>query len=88
MHGRIECSDAERQARPDLAPCIPIFDHLGWSKIHPDQERAFLITPYGLRSKVSASSPVKIDRCGRLGGRSTPARNLSDAKPNRSELAT
>jgi|GEM_PF-6155437 len=95
MHGRIESSDAEW--RPDRAACFPNFDPFGWSKIHSNQERAFLITSYGLCPKVSTSSPVKIDSKGspldgsgrgRIGGRATPARNLSDAKPNRSELAT
>ena len=27
-----ECSDAEWQARQDLAACYRIFDHLGWGE--------------------------------------------------------
>jgi ribulose-5-phosphate 4-epimerase/fuculose-1-phosphate aldolase len=70
MHRRIECSDAEWQARLDLAACYRIFDHLGWSESiynHisvrvPDHEGAFLINPFGLLfSEVCASNLVKID---------------------------
>lgn len=66
----IECSDAEWQARLDLAACYRIFDHMGWSESiynHislgvPDQEDAFLINPFGLLySEVTASNLVKID---------------------------
>jgi len=67
---KIECSDAEWQARQELAACYRIFDHLGWSESvynHisvkvPDEEGAFLINPYGLLySEVCASNLVKID---------------------------
>lgn len=66
----IECSDAEWQARLQLAACYRIYDLLGWSESvynHislkvPDEEGAFLINPYGLLySEVSASNLVKID---------------------------
>ncbi len=65
-----ECSEAEWQARLDLAACYRIFDHLGWSESiynHisikvPDEEDAFLINPFGLLyDEVTASNLVKID---------------------------
>lgn len=70
MHRRIECSEAEWQARLDLAACYRIFDLLGWSESiynHisvkvPGEDGAFLINPYGLLySEVTASNLVKID---------------------------
>ena len=70
MHRNIDCSDAEWQARQELAACYRIFDHLGWSESiynHislrvPAEDRAFLINPYGLLySEVCASNLVKID---------------------------
>ncbi|WP_309750963.1 class II aldolase/adducin family protein [Novosphingobium sp.] len=70
-HARnIECSEAEWQARLELAACYRIFDHLGWSESiynHisvkvPNEEGAFLINPFGLLySEVCASNLVKID---------------------------
>jgi len=70
-HSRnIDCSEAEWQARLELAACYRIFDHLGWSESvynHisvkvPDEEGAFLINPYGLLyNEVCASNLVKID---------------------------
>ena len=70
-HGRnLDCSEAEWQARQELAACYRIFDLLGWSESvynHisvrvPDEEGAFLINPYGLLySEVCASNLVKID---------------------------
>lgn len=70
MHRKIECSEAEWQARLDLAACYRIFDHFGWSESiynHislrvPGEDNAFLINPYGLLySEVCASNLVKID---------------------------
>jgi ribulose-5-phosphate 4-epimerase/fuculose-1-phosphate aldolase len=70
-HSRnLDCSEAEWQARLELAACYRIFDHLGWSESvynHisvklPDEDGAFLINPYGLLySEVCASNLVKID---------------------------
>lgn len=70
-HSRnIDCSEAEWQARLELAACYRIFDHLGWSELvynHisvkvPGEEGAFLINPYGLLyNEVCASNLVKID---------------------------
>jgi ribulose-5-phosphate 4-epimerase/fuculose-1-phosphate aldolase len=65
-----ECSDAEWQARQDLAACYRIFDHLGWgesiynhiSVAVPGEEDTFLINPFGLLyDEVTASNLVKID---------------------------
>ena len=70
MHRKIECSEAEWQARLDLAACYRIFDHFGWSESiynHislrvPGEDNAFLINPFGLLySEVCASNLVKID---------------------------
>ena len=70
MHRNLDCSDAEWQARQDLAACYRIFDMLGWSEwIYnhislrvPGEDGAFLINPYGLLySEVCASNLVKID---------------------------
>lgn len=75
----IDCSDAEWQARLDLAACYRIFDHFGWSESiynHislrvPDEDGAFLINPFGLLySEVCASNLVKIDVQGNTLGSS------------------
>ncbi len=72
---RIECSEAEWQARLDLAACYRIFDHLGWSESiynHisvkvPGEDNAFLINPFGLLyDEVTASNLVKIDIDGNV----------------------
>ena len=70
-HSRnLDCTEAEWQARLELAACYRIFDHLGWSESiynHisvkvPGEEGAFLINPFGLLySEVCASNMVKID---------------------------
>ena len=66
----LDCSEAEWQARQELAACYRIFDMLGWGESiynHisvkvPDEEDAFLINPFGLLySEVCASNLVKID---------------------------
>ncbi len=65
-----ECSEAEWQARLDLAACYRIFDHLGWSEsiynhisvAVPGEKDTFLINPFGLLyDEVTASNLVKID---------------------------
>ena len=75
MKPRIECSDAEWQARLDLAACYRIFDHLGWSESiynHisvkvPGENDAFLINPFGLMyDEVTASNLVKVDIDGNV----------------------
>ena len=63
-------SEAEWEARQQLAACYRVFDMLGWSEMiynHitvkiPDEDGAFLINPFGLHfSEVKASNLVKID---------------------------
>ncbi|MDH4189313.1 MAG: class II aldolase/adducin family protein [Betaproteobacteria bacterium] len=66
----IPITDAERQARVQLAAAYRIFDHLGWVEMifnHitvrvPGPERLFLINPFGLHYReVTASNLVLID---------------------------
>jgi len=73
-------SEAEWQARQELAACYRIFDLLGWSESvynHisvkvPDEGNAFLINPYGLLySEVTASNLVKVDIDGNTVGPGT-----------------
>jgi ribulose-5-phosphate 4-epimerase/fuculose-1-phosphate aldolase len=63
-------SEAEWNARQELAACYRVFAMLGWDESiynHitvkvPDEEDAFLINPFGLHfSEVKASNLVKID---------------------------
>ncbi|MBR0551661.1 class II aldolase/adducin family protein [Stakelama marina] len=63
-------SEAEWEARQQLAACYRVFDMLGWSEMiynHitlkvPGEDGAFLINPFGLHfSEVKASNLVKID---------------------------
>ncbi len=65
-----QMSDAEWEARQQLAACYRVFDMLGWSEMiynHitvkvPGEDNAYLINPYGLHfSEVKASNLVKID---------------------------
>jgi ribulose-5-phosphate 4-epimerase/fuculose-1-phosphate aldolase len=70
----IGCSDAEWDARVQLAACYRIFAHLGWTemiynhitlRLEGDAPQ-FLINPFGLHySEVKASNLVKIDLQGR-----------------------
>ncbi len=75
----LDCSDAEWQARTELAACYRIFDMMGWSESiynHisvkvPGEEHAFLINPFGLfYSEICASNLVKIDIDGNTLGSS------------------
>jgi ribulose-5-phosphate 4-epimerase/fuculose-1-phosphate aldolase len=63
-------SEAEREARVQLAACYRIFNHLGWVEMifnHitlrvPGPEKLFLINPFGLHySEITASSLLLID---------------------------
>ena len=63
-------SDAEREARMQLAACYRIFNHLGWVEMifnHitlrvPGPEKLFLINPFGLHySEITASNLLLID---------------------------
>ena len=67
---QLPMSDAERQARIELAACYRIFDMLGWDQLifnHitakvPGPEVRFLINPFGLHYReVTASNLVLID---------------------------
>ena len=67
---RNRISEAEWEARQQLAACYRVFDMLGWSEMiynHitlkvPGEDGAFLINPFGLHfSEVTASNLVKID---------------------------
>ena len=73
MRGR--CSDAEWQARVDLAACYRLVDLYGMSDMManhvsmrvPDEEGAFLINAYGMMyEEITASSLIKIDVAGNI----------------------
>lgn len=75
MKPRIECSEAEWNARLELAACYRIFDMMGWSESiynHislkvPGEDHAFLINPFGLLyDEITASNLVKIDIDGNV----------------------
>ncbi len=66
----VPITQAEREARVQLAACYRIFNHLGWVEMifnHitlrvPGPEKLFLINPFGLHySEITASSLVLID---------------------------
>jgi ribulose-5-phosphate 4-epimerase/fuculose-1-phosphate aldolase len=66
----IAMSDAEWQARVQLAACYRVFDQLGWTETifnHvtlrvPGPQRVFLINPFGLMyHEVTASNLVAVD---------------------------
>lgn len=67
---RQSMSEAEWEARQQLAACYRIFAHMGWDELiynHislrvPGEDGAFLINPFGLLyTEVTASNLVKID---------------------------
>jgi ribulose-5-phosphate 4-epimerase/fuculose-1-phosphate aldolase len=73
------CSDAEWQARLELAACYRVFDRLGWTeliynhvslRVPGADGMQFLLNPFGLHySEVKASNLVRVDLEGRvLGG--------------------
>jgi ribulose-5-phosphate 4-epimerase/fuculose-1-phosphate aldolase len=73
MKGR--CSDAEWQARIDLAACYRLVDLYGMSDMManhisshvPDEHGAFLINPYGMMyEEITASSLIKVDVDGNI----------------------
>lgn len=70
LKDRPKVSEAEWEARQQLAACYRVFDMFGWSELiynHitlrvPGEDHAFLINPFGLHfSEVTASNLVKID---------------------------
>ncbi|MEI9927339.1 MAG: class II aldolase/adducin family protein [Sphingomonas sp.] len=73
LRDKVQVSEAEWEARQQLAACYRVFDMLGWSEMiynHitlkvPGEDGAFLINPFGLHfSEVTASNLVKIDLDG------------------------
>lgn len=71
---RTNMSEAEWQARVDLAACYRLVDLYGWSDLlgtHltarvPDENDRFLINAYGmLFDEITASSLVKVDKDGK-----------------------
>jgi ribulose-5-phosphate 4-epimerase/fuculose-1-phosphate aldolase len=74
LEAAIPMTDAEWQARVQLAGCYRVFDLLGWTELifnHitlrvPGPERVFLINPFGLMyHEVTASNLVAVDIEGR-----------------------
>jgi len=72
---RERCSDAEWQARVDLAACYRLVDLYGMSDMManhisvrvPDEEGAFLINPYGMMyEEITASCLIKVDLAGNI----------------------
>jgi ribulose-5-phosphate 4-epimerase/fuculose-1-phosphate aldolase len=68
-------SQAEWQARCELAACYRIFAHMGWVEMiynHitlkvPESDGHFLINPFGLHyTEVNASNLIKIDLAGNI----------------------
>jgi len=75
QHDRVNMTEAEWQARCDLAALYRITDHLGWTDTidtHmtvriPGEPNAFLINNYGdLFHEITASSLVKMDIDGNV----------------------
>jgi len=74
LEAAIPMTDAEWQARVQLAACYRVFDLLGWTELifnHitlrvPGPERVFLINPFGqMYHEVTASNLVAVDIEGR-----------------------
>jgi len=74
LEAAIPMTDAEWQARVQLAACYRVFDLLGWTEVifnHitlrvPGPQRVFLINPFGLMyHEVTASNLVAVDIEGR-----------------------
>jgi ribulose-5-phosphate 4-epimerase/fuculose-1-phosphate aldolase len=72
---RPHCSDAEWQARIDLAACYRLVAHYGMADMManhisarvPGEDNAFLINAYGLMyEEITASSLVKVDHDGKV----------------------
>lgn len=81
LSGSPRFTEAEWQARVQLAACYRIFAHLGWSELIYNHislrvpsgtgEAHFLINPFGLHySEVTASNLVKVDLQGQIVGHS------------------
>ena len=72
---RGQCSEAEWQARVDLAACYRLVELYGMADMManhisvrvPDEENAFLINPYGMMyEEITASCLIKVDHDGKI----------------------
>lgn len=72
---RGQCSEAEWQARVDLAACYRLVELYGMADMManhisarvPDEEDAFLINPYGMMyEEITASCLIKVDHAGKI----------------------
>ncbi len=72
---RNQCSEAEWQARIDLAACYRLVELYGMADMManhisvrvPDEEDAFLINPYGMMyEEITASCLIKVDHDGKI----------------------
>lgn len=72
---RAQCSDAEWQARVDLAACYRLVAHFGMADMManhissrvPGEDGAFLINAYGMMyEEITASSLIKVDHDGTI----------------------
>ena len=72
---RAHCSDAEWQARVDLAACYRLVEHYGMADMManhissrvPGEDNAFLINPYGMMyEEITASCLIKVDLDGKI----------------------
>nr|WP_315592098.1 class II aldolase/adducin family protein [uncultured Cupriavidus sp.] len=72
---RGQCSEAEWQARVDLAACYRLVELYGMADMManhisarvPDEEDAFLINPYGMMyEEITASCLIKVDHDGKI----------------------
>ncbi|MGO4304481.1 class II aldolase/adducin family protein [Cupriavidus sp. RAF12] len=72
---RSQCSEAEWQARVDLAACYRLVELYGMADMManhisvrvPDEEDAFLINAYGMMyEEITASSLIKVDHDGKI----------------------
>ncbi|MDB5732265.1 MAG: putative aldolase, class 2 [Variovorax sp.] len=70
-----QCSEAEWQARIDLAACYRLVDLYGLSDMManhisshvPGEKGSFLINPYGMMyEEITASSLIKVDQAGNI----------------------
>lgn len=72
---REQCSEAEWQAREDLAACYRLVELYGMADMManhisvrvPDEDDAFLINPYGMMyEEITASCLIKVDHDGKI----------------------
>lgn len=72
---RGQCSEAEWQARVDLAACYRLVELYGMADMManhisvrvPDEDDAFLINPYGMMyEEITASCLIKVDHDGKI----------------------